>query len=154
MTRTKYFHEDDYCQQKLLPITVWRHCADELQRIGAFSDAHRTDNGWTDIYLRPGPPQSLRTLGIRASSVALAVSPILPSYQRVTTGYSSHVEECPATRAFGRDDSATLFFDEDASGVITACWIDPWTAVAGAPAFAQALSGLPLATEMLLVDWA
>lgn len=31
--RGKYFHEDDYCQQEILPIENWHDCAEQIGEI-------------------------------------------------------------------------------------------------------------------------
>src|SRR5690349_13603993 len=109
--RTRYFHEDDYCQQELLPVDQWEHCAAELAKIGAFSEAHRVEHGWSQMYLRGAPPRSLRDMAIPAASIADAVSVVLPRYDAVTSGYSSYVEDCRGVDAFGHDHGFALFVE-------------------------------------------
>jgi len=154
-TRTRYFHEDDYCQQEFLPLSAWAHCASQVAAIDAFSEAHRTEHGWTDMYVRPPAPSALADLGITAADVAAVVASVLVPFAGVTTGYGSHVEACPKVSAYGMEHGVTLFAECNARGTISALWLDP-----GAPAPAEVhrvvdvLSGLPKAQELLFVDWA
>ncbi len=55
--RAIYFHEDDYCQQQLLPRDSAADAGAELRKLGEFADAHAVPGGlgWTDIYIRPKP---------------------------------------------------------------------------------------------------
>jgi hypothetical protein len=49
--REIYFHEDDYCQQQLLPREASAYARAEVQKIGEFAESHRVPGGrgWTDI---------------------------------------------------------------------------------------------------------
>ncbi len=37
--RTVYFHEDDYCQQEILPLSNKAVCLKEMDEINGFSEA-------------------------------------------------------------------------------------------------------------------
>jgi hypothetical protein len=154
-TRTRYFHEDDYCQQEFLPMSAWEHCASQVREIDAFSDAHKMEYGWTDIYTRKPPPTALVDLGLTADEVAIAASPVLPPFTNVTTGYGSHVEPCSRIRAFGMEHGLTLFVESNTDGQVCALWLDPWGVQASeVSSVAELLSSLPKARELLFVDWA
>src|SRR5688500_5987717 len=94
--RDIYFHEDDYCQQELLPLDAKAFADAELKRVADFADAHRAPGGlgWTDMYMRSSPPLELRALGIGRRQFGEAISPSLPPFDDVYTGYSSHRERC------------------------------------------------------------
>lgn len=44
-----YFHEDDYCQVELLPMSALESSVGEMKKIAAFSDAHWDGTAFGDI---------------------------------------------------------------------------------------------------------
>lgn len=64
--REIYFHEDDYCQQQLLPGETAEYVELELGRINDFAQPHRAPGrfGWTDIYVRQEAPVALSAIQI------------------------------------------------------------------------------------------
>jgi len=153
--RARFFHEDDYCQQEFLSLACWDHCASQVQEIDSFSEAHRTEFGWTAMYVRPPAPTPLAELGISVSDIAAVVASVLPAFHSVSTGYSSHVEDCPNVSAFGWEHGITLFAEADAAARVAAMWLAPWGL---APSELQSVVGvlttLPRAHDLLFVDWA
>ena len=123
MMRTAYFHEDDYCQIELLPSENLEWCNEEIRKIRAFSDAHDAGIGWTDMYVRSRAPVPLRTRNIAAGDFAAAIAPLLPRFDRVTTGYSTAVEDLPFTSAFGVDHSFVIYAEAPDS-YLSAVWLD------------------------------
>ncbi len=154
MSRTRYFHEDDYRQHEFLPSAAWAHCASEVQTIDEFATAHEAGHGWTDVYVRDDGPHKLIELALPASPLVTAIEFVLRPFDQVTTGYSTHVEVATNVRAFG-DDRLTLFLESDARGCLTALWLDSGSFRpddVGAPA--ACLSSIPSAEHLLFVDWA
>ncbi len=124
--REIYFHEDDYCQQELLPRGAAAHAEGELNKIGDFADAHRAPGGlgWTDIYIGQEAPVKLRALGIEKEVFAQTVSRFLQPFESVLTGYSSYRQRCNNTGAWGRSDACALFAEWDHDGIITHAWAE------------------------------
>lgn len=155
MKRTRYFHEDDYCQQELLPIASWDYCASENKKIAEFSEAHRAPIGWTKVYVRGDAPVRLRDLRLSAETIESVVASRLPRYDEVVTGYSSHREQSPRTTAFGSDGGVALFVERNDERCVEAVWFDPLLADAGVVEWLPALlASLPRAADLLFVDWA
>src|SRR6266496_3785604 len=101
--REIYFHEDDYCHQELLPREALAFADAEVKKIGEFADAHRDPNGagWTEVYVRPKPPVNFRALGMTKDDIHAVVSPHLPPFDLVYTGYGSYRQRCRNTAAWG-----------------------------------------------------
>ena len=155
MKRTRYFHEDDHCQRELLPITSWDYCASELRKIGEFAAAHRAPIGWTKMYSRGEGPVRLRDLGLTAPAIESIVGSRLPRYDEVLTGYSTHRERSPRTRAFGTDGGPALYIDLDDDGFVGYAWLDAALTDASVADWMPApMATLPKADELLFVDWA
>jgi len=150
--RTAYFHEDDYGQIELVCDDNREWCADQVRRIEEFSNEHRAGIGWTAMYMRPASPVALATRGITMDALEAAVAGFLPPFDTVTTGYSTHVEPMPNTRAFGFPQSVTLFA-EQRENVVSAIWFMPLSAdETDVRQLASALSALAK-WNLLLVDW-
>ncbi|MEL6897757.1 MAG: hypothetical protein AAFP90_16790 [Planctomycetota bacterium] len=151
--REGYSHEDDYCQIELLPDVNWDFCANQMTEIDTFSDRHRTDAGWTDIYVRSENPTPLTDLSINRDIFVQSLDNLLPSFDRVKTGYSTYTEACANTLALGRDDNVVIFAEHDENDAVSKIWLtlDVYTADDRAVAHKalQIISQWPL----ILVDW-
>jgi hypothetical protein len=155
--REIYFHEDDYCQQELLPREALAHAEAEVEKIAEFADSHRAPDGagWTDVYVRQKPPVSFRALGMKKEVFADAVSPDLSPFDLVYTGYSSYRERCKKTAAWGTATHNALFADWDDEGIITNVWaqfFDPDEK--SLLAASKAVAALGMLHSIIYVDWA
>ena len=155
--REIYFHEDDYCQQQILPLDAKAFADEELKKIAEFADAHRAPGGvgWTDMYMRSNPPLELSGLGISRRQFSEVVSQFLAPFDEVYTGYSSHRERCNRTAAWGRSPTCALFADWDEAEVITNCWAMFFDQdEASIQAATQAVAALGGIQPLVYVDWA
>jgi hypothetical protein len=141
--REVFFHEDDYCQIEVLPLENLRSCLEQAGAIEEFA-AHRTGAGWDAMYVRHENPITLETLRIPLADIRAKLSPTLAEYDEVFTGYSSYRERCRNVRAFGNDESPTIFVGFGANDLVTAIWCSY-------PLIA--LQQLPRFDELLLADW-
>ncbi len=155
--REIYFHEDDYCQQELLPRGAAAHAEGEVNKIGEFADAHRAPSGlgWTDIYIRKEAPVKLRALGIEMEVLAQTVSRFLQPFDLVLTGYSSYRKRCNDTRAWGRSEGCALFAKWDQDGIVSHIWAEFFDQdEASILAATQAVAALGRLYPLVYVDWA
>src|SRR5262245_33257855 len=92
--REIYFHEDDYCQQELLPRDALAYAEAEIKKIAEFADSHRAPGGiaWSEMYIRQKAPVGFRALGMKKEDFDTVISPYLPPFDLVYTGYSSYRE--------------------------------------------------------------
>src|SRR5438552_9374156 len=122
--REVYFHEDDYCQQELLPREALSFAEAQVKQIPEFANAHRAPDGaaWTDIHVRQKPPVTFRTLAMKQEDLDSVISPHMPLFDLVYTGYSSYRERCKKTAAWGTSQHNALFADWDDERVITNVW--------------------------------
>lgn len=156
-TREIYFHEDDYCQQQLLPCEAADYANAEIRKITEFANAHRDPGGagWTDVYARKHSPCELRTLNLTRELFASAVATVLPPFDIVYTGYGSHREQCKRTGAWGISQTCALFADWSDNGVITNVWAGFFDN--DEAAIRTAANAIAAASEMhplIYVDWA
>ncbi len=152
--REAYYHEDDYRQIEVLPISNWNYCLSELKKIEKFSREHFNGVGWTDIYIQDENPQSLASLNIKASDLSSILRKTFEPYDKVLTGYSSYREESKRTLAFGSETSCIVFVGYDAKGIVEDIWLD--FGLAGQKDKELALAGLLNLGgmgELFLVDW-
>ncbi len=124
--REIYVHEDDYCQQQLLPRKAAEFAGTELKKIGDFANAHRAPDGlgWTEMYVRKKAPVELPALKIKREDFASIVSLSFPLFDAVFTGYSSYREPCNKTAAWGTTDQCALFANWDDDGIIQSIWAE------------------------------
>lgn len=155
--REIYFHEDDYCQQQLLPASEKGSASDELAKISDFSKAHAAPNGvgWTDVYVREGTGAGFDTLRMNRSQFEELIQACLPKFDAVYTGYSSYRQECKSTGAWGTSDSCCVFADWNDDGIIQNVWTgffdDSPDSISLA---ARAVSSLASQSPLVFIDWA
>ena len=155
--RSVYFHEDDYGQIEVLPVNNWGFCARQIGEINTFSEQHRAPGGmgWTDVYVQREEPAKLASLTLDADAVSRALSQDLQNFDRVTTGYSSHVEECKSTLAFGSDRDCVIFISTNEAQAVSNIWLGlGGPGEAERAALLSALRSLSAFSSLLLVDWA
>lgn len=155
MIQPIYFHEDDYCQIELLPASSWQFCTGEMKRIDEFSEAHKTDFGWSDIYMRDAaPPQTLASMAISTDSWKSALrSSKLKFHSKVTTGYSSYVEICRDCAAWAGENEVAIFAEFKAD-IIERIWFsfDNLTEQGLQNSF-EAIQQIPKQNELIIADW-
>jgi hypothetical protein len=155
--REIYFHEDDYCQQELLPREALAYAESEVKKIAEFADAHRAPGGagWTDVYLRQKPPVSFRALGMKKDDFGAVISPHLPPFDLVYTGYGSYRERCRKDAAWGTSQHNALFANWDDEGIITNVWAQFFDSdEKSLLAASKAVAALGTVHSLIYVDWA
>ena len=150
-----FYHEDDYCQQEILPLSAVEFCQDQIADASAFSEAHRCDDGmgWTDVYQLSSPPQSLAELHIHRDRFAELMGQ-LPA-RDVFTGYGATSWLCEKTVGYGFDGNCVVFAEWDESGEIQRVWTHIFSDdEAKRQAVIESLQGLGSFFPLLYVDWA
>ena len=122
MTRI-YFHEDDYCSIEILPIENLEFCLKQAGLIADFSEKHKAEVGYTDIFALEKSPFSMQSKKIPKAVLEKAVQSILPKFDEVFTGYGSYEEKCSHIGAFGNNENVVIFYDEK-DGFIENIWLN------------------------------
>ncbi|OWA35212.1 hypothetical protein B9G55_11115 [Saccharibacillus sp. O16] len=121
--RTLFFHEDDYAMLELIPTNRQDQMAVELEQIRTFADEHRTEGGYTDLYVHQSDPKELAGLRIPLAKVERAIASFAAPYDQVITGYgSSYRVECQNIRAFGPNEETVLLCEHE-QGMIHKAWM-------------------------------
>jgi len=155
--REIYFHEDDYCQQELLPHEDLAFAEAEIKKIAELANAHRAPDGagWPDVYLRQKPPVTFRALGMKKEEFHAVISPHLAPFDLVYTGYNSYRERCKKTAAWGTATHNALLADWDDEGIITNVWAQFFDSdEKSLLAASKAVAALGMLHSLIYVDWA
>lgn len=121
--RKLFFHEDDYCMLELVLPGQQGEAEEEMGHIASFSEEHRTEAGYTDVYVRKSDADGLTELGIRVTDIEAAIAAFAKPYDVVSTGYgSSYRVECPQIQAFGPNEE-TVLFCEHKDGILHKAWL-------------------------------
>lgn len=139
-----YFHEDDYCQVEVLPLANLQFCARQAGDIAAFSEEHKLDVGWADIYVRSTAPKPMAHLALPLSDVREALAPHFEEADAVFTGYGSHREKCNDVFAFIASDHTIVFVQAELGRIVSAVWLNDSS---------EQVLQLPRSDELLLADW-
>ena len=159
MTRAReiYFHEDDFCQQQLLPIEVAESAEDEMKRMKEFanSNRHPAGVGWTGIYVRKEMPVELHMLKLPHLQIATSIAPVLPLFDEVYTGYGSHREPCKNVAAWGLSDQCALLIQSNEQGIVEHVWTEFFARESDSiDAATQAVAAIARHRPLIYVDWA
>jgi hypothetical protein len=97
-----YLHEDEWGMVELLPRENYAERQKVVAEATAHSDAHRAPGGvgWTAIYVAPEAKVPISARGITLAALAEALGPGWTRCARVTSGYSTYVEEATSSYAF------------------------------------------------------
>lgn len=150
-----YFHEDDYCQIEILPLSLWDYCIEEIKKISNFAANHQAEIGWTNIYLREEAPKSFAELSISINELKEKIEKTMFTYSRVTTGYSTYVEECQNCLAWGiGEGDFTLFVNSVNDKIINAMWLDFGIVKNyNFPLVLETFRNLPNFNQLMIADW-
>lgn len=120
-----------------------------------FADAHQAGIGWTDIYLRNDSPKSLIEFSISVDDFKECVEKTLTPYSEVTTGYSTHVETCKNTLAWGIGEREfAIFASFTPENLISVLWLDVCVLKENNLALVtETFNNLPGHNELMIVDW-
>lgn len=151
--RIAFFHEDDYCQREILPLTAKNYCLQQMGEINNFSQEHQSEDGsFTDIFIRENSPHGIEELGLHSEQLNVALS-FLPLYDLVETGYSSYREASEATYGRGNGYEQNIFWSINESGIVNAIWLDIEIAPITIDMWRKVLIALGKIAPVLLADW-
>ena len=151
--RIAFFHEDDYCQKEILPLTAKNFCLKQMGEINDFFQEHQLGSGlFTDIFIRENSPHGIEELGLCSEQLNVALS-FLPPYDLVETGYSSYREKSEATYGRGNGYEQNIFWSINESGVVNAIWLDIGIASVAMDMWRKVLISLGKIAPVLLADW-
>jgi hypothetical protein len=155
--REIYYHEDDYCQQELLPREALAFAESELKKSDEFAAAHLAPGGigWTDVYVCQDPQTTFRALKMTREDFDAAISSHLPPFDQVYTGYSEYRERCKKAAAWGTSQQNAIFIDWDDEGVINSVWTQFFDSdEKSISAASKAIAALGMLHSLIYVDWA
>jgi hypothetical protein len=155
--REIYFHEDDYCQQELLPREALAFVESEIKNSDDFAAGHLAAGGigWTDVYVRQDPPVTFSALRMTREDFDVAISPHLPPFDQVYTGYSSYRERCKKAAAWGTSQQNAIFVDWDDEGIIKNVWTQFFESdEKSILAASKSIAALGMLHSLMYVDWA
>lgn len=109
------FYEEEFNGIEILPLTKpnWDFLSNQAQEIYKFSEAHKAEVGWTDVYLTQSPPESISTTCILRNDLISCMPSTLPMFNRVRWTDGTRLTICQRTLAFGPHESLVLFTDLD-----------------------------------------
>ncbi len=150
--RIAFFHEDDYCQWEILPLTSGEFCMRQMGKIDDSAKDHQTDGGFTDIFVRESSPHGIEELALRSEQLHEALR-FLPPYDRVETGYASSRRELKAACGRGKGAGENVFWSVDDAGRINALWLDLCITQETKERWQNVLTALGKLAPLLLADW-
>jgi hypothetical protein len=151
-----YFHEDDYCQIEILPISNWEHCVSQIGEIESFSEAHRAPEGegWSEMYMRKENLSTLLELNVSRTVLTTALCEALPECDTVYTGYSTYREKCDHTTAFACSPQVAVFADFNKDNITEHIWLTLDVSEQDElESIMNAFHALSMLGDLLFVDW-
>ncbi len=151
-SRIAFFHEDDYCQWEILPLTSREFCVRQMGKIDDFGKERQTGSGFTDMFVREDSLHGIEELALRSEQLNAALQ-FLPPYARVETGYSSSRRELKATYGRGEGAEQNVFWSVNDAGLINALWLDLCITRETKELWQNILTALGKLAPLLLADW-
>lgn len=149
--------EDDFGSVEVLPSTCYDWCLAELRAIRRSAEAHRAPDGlgWTDVYLRGPPPQTLAGLSLDADRVTAVFAGLLTEVTPLSGDSVPRPKApIPNTRAFvAKGGSALVVYRHPGTGLVGNIDLIPQVSAPEIGPLLSALTALPEATDLILVDW-
>lgn len=152
MKRTVYFHEDDYCQIEILPLTAKKFCLKQIGEIDEFVDKHSEEFGFSYMYVRDESPHSIREVEISQEKIA-DVLDFLPEFDEVDSEYLRWIEDSEPVFSRGIDNHTAVFWEKDENGIISAMWLGMYIVPENRDVWYRILTVLGSIASLLLVDW-
>jgi hypothetical protein len=151
-----YMHEDEWGMVAVLPAENSARAVEIAQEAEEFGQEHFDGSSWSEVYVIPAEEYRLADRRIPLAELAELIGGRLPAASKVQSGYSSYVEDLPASFAFGEAYSGSgAFYGDGKDGLITTLYVIP--PGSGDPAraalFAQVLSQLGDKYDLILADW-
>ncbi len=154
--RQLFLHEDQWGEIEVLPAACAQWCAAELARIAAFADAHCAPDGigWTDIYMRKPPPQTLGDLRIAFDVAVRTLAERLPPFDTVASGTFSAPEVVPRVRAFGpAPRTGVVLVPAKNADIVEMISLVLDGAADACAEVTRVVAALPAPSPLVLVDW-
>jgi hypothetical protein len=109
---TIHLWEDDYCQVEILPRENLNYAKTQTKAIDQFSQEHKTEHGFTDIYVRQGNPHPTKSKLIKVSDLENVLTTSGQSrIKNINIQFQGLVDfDNGNTRAFG-DKNFAVFYD-------------------------------------------
>lgn len=124
MDKKIFFHEDDYLQIEILHRENKDFCKKQISNICDFTNEHKTNGGYTDIFVREESlKKSIKEYSIKVSEMEKALSKLFEISDNVFTGYGSYEVKCENTKAVYKDDDTVLYFEYE-DEVINHIWLN------------------------------
>lgn len=153
MEKSIYFHEDDYRQVEILPAENEAYCKRRAGLIDQFAEEHRSEAGFTNIYVRQENPLSLREKKLAKADLEQALKSHLSYYDQVYTGYSSYRELCQNTYAFALNENIAVYYAVE-KDIIGEIWLSMMPETEDEVDLAQrVLETIGGLEELILADW-
>lgn len=152
MKRKVYFHEDDYCQAEILPITAKKFCLKQIGEIYEFAVRHSEEIGFSDMYVRDESPHLISEAEISQEKIA-EVLDFLPEFDEVDSEYLHYIEDSKPVFARGIDNDTSVFWEKDEKGIISAMWFGIYVIPENRDIWYKTLTALGSIAPLLLVDW-
>ncbi len=153
MKRTVYFHEDDYCQIEILPLSAKKFCLKQIGEIFGFAEKHTEEYGFSDIYIRNENSHSIREVGISHEKIA-EILDFLPEFDEVTSEYLQWIEDSKPVFSRGIDNDTAVFWEKDENNIISAMWLGGMYIVPeNCHIWRKILTVLGNTAPLMLADW-
>jgi hypothetical protein len=122
-----WFYEEEFKGIELIPFSKanWELLTHQAQEIEKFSEAHKTEVGWTDVYLSQSPPESISAMGIQRGELIPCIPTSLPMFVRIHWTDGTHHSICEKTIAFGPHPALSFFvdFENDSEELAETLWL-------------------------------
>jgi hypothetical protein len=144
------FHEDEWRQLEFFPFSRAHEIQQRLIELKAFEAAHRTQYGWTQIYVRDLPPESVLSGNDPVRSLADQLHAEIEAAPILVSGTNSIVGRVRGGFSLRIGDGAALYGFQGQSSILV---LGAHLQNADDQLLTRAFTALSGTHQLILVDW-
>ena len=152
MKRSVYFHEDDYCQIEILPLSAEKFCLKQIGEIFGLTEKNNEEYGFSDMYIRSESPHSIQEAEISDEKIS-EILYFLPEFDEVTSEYLCWIEDSKPVFSRGIDNDTAVFWEKNENGIISAMWLGMYIVPENCHTWQKILTVLGNTAPLMLADW-
>jgi hypothetical protein len=155
--RRLVIYDDMFEDYEIMPASAAAWCTQQFREIDAFAAQHQAPDGvgWTDIYMRPEAPTTIKDLAIAYGPAVALLAQRLPEFdEAIAHGYEDPSLQRIRGRAFGTSLAAVVVYPDEAMQTVRAIAVTLRGDRAEVSSVLAALAAIPSREPLMVVDWA
>jgi hypothetical protein len=155
--RQLVIYDDMFEDYEIMPASAAAWCTQQFGEIDTFAAKHEAPDGagWTDIYMRPQAPATIKDLAIPYEPAVELLAQRLPEFdEAIAHGYDDPGLQRIRGRAFGTSLAAVIVYPDDAARTVRTIAVTLRGESAELAEVLAALAAIGSREPLMVVNWA